>query len=139
MNHGEHGGHGGRKRQEGKQDRRAAGSPLFRPLSPPVPPVLPVVHHSHAVARRRRSPDIHPPGDRLDALVAMNPAALKTNPPDLEPGGILLVNQDAFTAADLAKAGYAANPLEDRSLQPYRLVAVPMTRLNRESLAGLKL
>src|SRR5947207_2187633 len=85
------------------------------------------------------STPIHTPGDRLDALVAMNPAALKTNLPDLEPGGILLVNQDAFTAADLDKAGYAANPLEDGSLQPYRLVAVPMTRLNREALAGLKL
>jgi 2-oxoglutarate ferredoxin oxidoreductase subunit alpha len=85
------------------------------------------------------SADIHTPGDRLDALVAMNPAALKTNLPDLERGGILLVNQDAFTAADLDKAGYAANPLEDGSLKPYRLVAVPMTRLNREALAGLKL
>src|SRR4051794_27488886 len=55
------------------------------------------------------------PGDRLDALVAMNPAALKMNLPDLEPGGILLLNKDAFTGPDLLKAGYTADPTEDGS------------------------
>src|ERR671922_1586221 len=49
--------------------------------------------------------DIHTPGDRLNALVAMNPAALKTNLKDLESGGILIVNSDAFTNGDLHKAG----------------------------------
>src|SRR5215510_8376948 len=63
------------------------------------------------------SHDIHTPGDQLDALVAMNPAALKTNLKDLEPGGILIVNSDAFTNNDLHKAGYKTNPLEDGSLK----------------------
>jgi 2-oxoglutarate/2-oxoacid ferredoxin oxidoreductase subunit alpha len=57
----------------------------------------------------------HTPGDVLNALVAMNPAALRTNLADLEPGGILIVNADAFTAADLEQAGYAQNPLTDGS------------------------
>src|SRR5258707_940939 len=52
------------------------------------------------------SQDIHTPGDRLNTLVAMNPAALKTNLKDLQPGGILIVNSDAFGAGDLHKAGY---------------------------------
>src|SRR6516162_8063927 len=63
------------------------------------------------------SNEIHTPGDRLNTLVAMNPAALKTNLKDLEPGGILIVNTDAFGTSDLRKAGYAANPLEDGSLK----------------------
>ena len=52
------------------------------------------------------STDIFTPGDQLDALVAMNPAALKTNLGDLEPGGILIVNEDAFDKKGLAQAGY---------------------------------
>src|ERR1700757_3706373 len=52
------------------------------------------------------SSDIHTPGDRLNALVVMNPAALKTNIKDLEAGGILIINSDAFTTSDLHKAGY---------------------------------
>src|SRR5438309_4070320 len=59
------------------------------------------------------SHDIHTPGDQLNALVAMNPAALKTNLKDLERGGILIVNGDAFTTSDLHKAGYKVSPLED--------------------------
>src|SRR5437870_3008247 len=62
------------------------------------------------------SREIHTPGDRLNALVAMNPAALKTNLKDLEKGGILVVNTDAFTNSDLQKANYKTNPLEDGSL-----------------------
>src|SRR5438477_8455078 len=58
------------------------------------------------------SADIHTPGDRLNTLVAMNPAALKTNLKDLEPGGMLIVNSDAFGTGDLDKAGYKTNPLE---------------------------
>src|SRR5438477_8240612 len=58
------------------------------------------------------SHDIHTPGDLLNTLVAMNPAALKTNLKDLEPGGILVVNKDAFGTGDLDKAGYKTNPLE---------------------------
>jgi 2-oxoglutarate ferredoxin oxidoreductase subunit alpha len=85
------------------------------------------------------STDIHTPGDQLNTLVAMNPAALKTNLKDLEPGGILIVNADAFQKGDLDKAGYKSNPLEDGSLKGYRLMAVPITKLNRESVANLKL
>src|SRR5215831_329391 len=83
--------------------------------------------------------DIHTPGDRLNALVAMNPAALKTNIKDLEPGGILIVNRDAFGTSDLHKAGYKTNPLEDGSLKGYRVFAVPVTTLNREAVAEFKL
>lgn len=82
---------------------------------------------------------IHTPGDRLDALLAMNPAALKAHLGDLEPGGILLVNADAFTPPDLEQAGYLANPLEDGSLAGYRLLAVPMSGLNREAVAKVNL
>jgi 2-oxoglutarate ferredoxin oxidoreductase subunit alpha len=85
------------------------------------------------------SRDIHTPGDVLNALVAMNPAALKTNLKDLQPGGILLVNSDAFAGGDLHKAGYQANPLEDGSLAGYRVIRVPMNKLNREAVAEVKL
>ncbi len=85
------------------------------------------------------SQEIHTPGDRLDALVAMNPAALKTNLKDLQLGGILIVNEDAFSKNDLQKAGYAKNPLEDGSLRGYRLFRVPITKLNRESVSEIKL
>lgn len=85
------------------------------------------------------STDIHTPGDRLNALIAMNPAALKTNIKDLEPGGILVVNSDAFGTSDLAKAGYKVSPLEDGSLKGYRLIRVPINKLNREAVAECKL
>lgn len=85
------------------------------------------------------SQDIHTPGDRLNTLVAMNPAALKTNLKDLEPGGILIVNADAFTTSDLHKAGYKTNPLEDGSLKGYKLMRIPINTLNREAVAAVKL
>ncbi len=75
------------------------------------------------------SHDIRTPGDEPNALVAMNPAALKTNLSDLEEGGILLLNEDAFTKQNLQKAGYEKNPLEDGSLAGYRLLKVPITSL----------
>lgn len=85
------------------------------------------------------SSDIHTPGDNLNALVAMNPAALKTNIKDLEKGGILIVNSDAFTTSDLQKAGYKVNPLEDGSLRDYKLFRIPINKLNREAVAEMKL
>jgi 2-oxoglutarate ferredoxin oxidoreductase subunit alpha len=85
------------------------------------------------------SHDIHTPGDDLNALVAMNPAALKTNLKDLEDGGILLVNSDAFTNNDLHKAGYKTNPLEDGSLKKYRVYKIPINTLNREAVSEVKL
>jgi 2-oxoglutarate ferredoxin oxidoreductase subunit alpha len=86
------------------------------------------------------STDIFTPGDRLDALVAMNPAALKTNLADLQSGGMLVVNEDAFDSKGLEQAGYPQNPLEDGSLEnSYRLFRVPMTKLTRLSVEGLGL
>jgi 2-oxoglutarate ferredoxin oxidoreductase subunit alpha len=78
--------------------------------------------------------DIMTPGDAPDVLVAMNPAALKANLADLPGGGLLIVDGDEFTARNLAKVGYAANPLEDGSLDGWQLVAVPLTSLTLEAL-----
>ncbi len=85
------------------------------------------------------SHDIFTPGDSLNALVAMNPAALKTNLPDLDPGGALIVNKDAFDKKGLALAKYDTNPLEDGSLADYQLFEVPMTQLTRGAVDGLGL
>ncbi len=81
------------------------------------------------------SQSIHTPGDKLHALIAMNPAALKVNLPDLEHGAILVVNEEAFTPPNLRKAGYEANPLTNGSLDNYRLYSIPMDRLNAEAVA----
>ena len=75
------------------------------------------------------------PGDAPFVLVAMNPAALKTCLPELEPGGVIIANEDEFTPANLQKAEYDSNPLEDGSLEGYRLICVPMTRLNEAATA----
>ena len=83
------------------------------------------------------STDIHTPGDQPDVLVAMNPAALKTNIGDLPPGGALIVNSDAFTQANLNKAAYASNPLTDDSLKAFTTFEVPISTLNERSLDGL--
>jgi 2-oxoglutarate ferredoxin oxidoreductase subunit alpha len=80
------------------------------------------------------SEDIFTPGDAPDVLVAMNPAALKTNVRDLRPNGLLIVNTDAFKKSDLKKAGYEVNPLEDGSLDGYRTIPVELTRLTRTAL-----
>ena len=83
------------------------------------------------------STDIHMPGDAPDVLVAMNPAALKTNIGDLPAGGALIVNSDAFTQANLNKAAYASNPLTDGSLKAYTTFEIPISSLNERSLDGL--
>ncbi len=85
------------------------------------------------------SSDIHTPGDQPDVLVAMNPAALKTNIGDLPAGGALIVNSDAFTQANLNKAAYASNPLTDGSLKPYTVFEIPISTLNERSLDGLEM
>lgn len=82
---------------------------------------------------------VHTPGDVVDALVAMNPAALRTNLADLAPGAILVINVDAFTPAELSKAGFARNPLHDGSLAGYRVFAVPIHCLTHEAVAPLQL
>jgi 2-oxoglutarate ferredoxin oxidoreductase subunit alpha len=83
--------------------------------------------------------DINTPGDALDALVAMNPAALKVNLSDLKLNGILVVNTDNFKDIDLRKAQMTANPLEDHSLDGYRLFPVELTKLTRAALSDIGL
>jgi 2-oxoglutarate ferredoxin oxidoreductase subunit alpha len=78
--------------------------------------------------------DILTPGDRPNVLVAMNPAALRTNIRDLPRGGTLIVNTDAFTERNLEKAGYTSNPLGDGSLDEYQVHPVPLTSLTVEAL-----
>jgi len=85
------------------------------------------------------SNDIYTPGDTVDALVAMNPAALVTNLEDLRPGGVLLINKDSFDKKGLEQAGYVTNPLEDGSLSKYKMHAVEMTKLNRLAVEGMGL
>jgi 2-oxoglutarate ferredoxin oxidoreductase subunit alpha len=82
---------------------------------------------------------IFTPGDQVNALVTMNAAALATNLQDLEPGGILIVNEDGFGKRDLDLAGYKENPLEDGSLDSYQLNRVEMTKLTRAAVKELGL
>jgi 2-oxoglutarate/2-oxoacid ferredoxin oxidoreductase subunit alpha len=85
------------------------------------------------------SNDVYTPGDSVDVLVAMNPAALKMNLPDLKTNGILIVNLDSFKENDLRKAQIVTNPLEDHSLDGYRLFAVELTKMTRAALKDLGL
>jgi 2-oxoglutarate/2-oxoacid ferredoxin oxidoreductase subunit alpha len=78
--------------------------------------------------------EILTPGDTPDVLVAMNPAALKSNLSGLRPGGDLIVNTDEFTKRNLAKVGYADNPLEDDSLSGYQVHPIPLTSLTVKAL-----
>src|SRR5262249_25193223 len=78
--------------------------------------------------------DIRTPGDAPNVLVAMNPAALKVNLGDLEAGGMLIVNTDAFTEQNLHKANYASNQLEDGSLSSHRVFKLPLTSLTYNAL-----
>jgi 2-oxoglutarate/2-oxoacid ferredoxin oxidoreductase subunit alpha len=80
--------------------------------------------------------DILTPGDAPDVLVAMNPAALKANFDDVPRGADIIANTDEFTKRNLAKVGYAANPLEDGSLSAYQLHALPITSMTVKALAG---
>ncbi|MGH9752277.1 MAG: 2-oxoacid:acceptor oxidoreductase subunit alpha [Blastocatellia bacterium] len=85
------------------------------------------------------SRDIRTPGDEPQVLVAMNPAALKVNIKDLEPGGILILNTDEFNDGNLKKAGYTANPLNDGSLSGYRIFQIPITSLTLKALENSSL
>ena len=78
--------------------------------------------------------DILTPGDAPDVLIAMNPAALKANIKDLPRGGDLIVNTDEFTKRNLTKVGYEGSPLEDNSLEPYHVYAVPITSMTVKAL-----
>ena len=85
------------------------------------------------------STEIHTPGDAPDVLVAMNPAGLKTNLKDLVDGGTLIVNTGAFIEANLKKAAYKTNPLEDGSLAKYKVHAVDISHLTTTALEGSEL
>ena len=82
--------------------------------------------------------EILTPGDQPNVLVAMNPAALKTNVGDLPQGGMLIVNEDAFTEGNLKKAGYKSNPLEDGSLDNWQVYKVKMTTMTVEATKGIE-
>lgn len=82
--------------------------------------------------------DILTPGDSPQVLVAMNPAALKASLSELEPGGTIIVNTDAFSRNNLRKAGYEENPLENDSLSSYQVIRVPLTSMNREALKDIE-
>jgi len=84
------------------------------------------------------SEEILTPGDQPEVLVAMNPAALKANLPDLELGGKIIINTDAFTKGNLRKADYDSNPLEDGSLDSYEIYELPITTLNRSALEDIE-
>jgi len=85
------------------------------------------------------SGEVYTPGDSVDVLVAMNPAALKVNLADLKANGILIVNSDSFEEADLRKAHVTSNPLEDNTLDKFRVFPVELQRLTRTALAHLGL
>ncbi|MFZ5894106.1 MAG: 2-oxoacid:acceptor oxidoreductase subunit alpha [Myxococcota bacterium] len=80
------------------------------------------------------SEHVYTPGDAPDVLVAMNPAALKTNLRDLKKGGLLIVNSGAFNAANLKKAGYDTSPLENGTLTNYRLLSIDITKLTQNAV-----
>ncbi|HKB84705.1 MAG TPA: 2-oxoacid:acceptor oxidoreductase subunit alpha [Ignavibacteriaceae bacterium] len=80
------------------------------------------------------SDDIHTPGDAPDILVAMNPAALKTNIKDLKPGGTIIININSFDNRNFKLAGYKSNPLEDGTIDGYNVVQVPLSQLTKTAL-----
>jgi 2-oxoglutarate ferredoxin oxidoreductase subunit alpha len=82
------------------------------------------------------SQEVFTPGDQPDVLVAMNPAALRINLPDLPPGGILIINSGTFTPHNLEKAGYTSNPLEDGSLSKYQVYAIDISKQVALALEG---
>ncbi len=84
------------------------------------------------------SSDILTPGDAPNVLVAMNPAALKTELPELDRGATIIVNEDAFSKRNLEKAGYDSNPLEDGSLSAFRVHRIPMTTLTTRAVESIE-
>src|SRR5262245_21529000 len=83
--------------------------------------------------------EVFTPGDDLDVLVAMNPAALKVNLADLKAGGILIVDREGFNEQNLKKADYATNPLENGSLERYQLFEIDVTKLTNAALKDMGL
>src|SRR5688572_1862642 len=85
------------------------------------------------------SDTVFTPGDAPDVLVAMNPAALKVNVRDLKPGGMLILNSEAFNAKNLAHAGYAKSPLEDGSLSGFKVFSADITGMTLKAVESLQL
>lgn len=85
------------------------------------------------------SHDIYTPGDQIDVLVAMNPAALKVNLKDLKKNGVIIVNSDSFDRKNLELANFKENPLEDGSLSGYSVYPIPITKSTLETLKELNL
>jgi 2-oxoglutarate ferredoxin oxidoreductase subunit alpha len=83
--------------------------------------------------------DITMPGDAPDVLVAMNPAALRSNLSDLPPGGTLIVNEDAFSERNMERVGYTTNPLDDGSLEAYTVFRVQLTSMTMKAVEGLEI
>lgn len=83
--------------------------------------------------------DIYTPGDQADVLVAMNPAALKSNLQFARKGGNVIVDLDAFVDRNIEKAGFVTNPLEDGTLADYNVVEAPISSLTKTALEGLQL
>ncbi len=82
---------------------------------------------------------IFTPGDQCDVLVAMNAAALKVNIKALQPGATIIVNTDGFDTKNLRLAEYGENPLEDHTLDNFRLIKIDVTKLTREALKDIPL
>jgi 2-oxoglutarate ferredoxin oxidoreductase subunit alpha len=83
--------------------------------------------------------DIYTPGDRADILVAMNPAALRSNIDWISKGGNIILDSDYFQDRNIKKAGYETNPLEDGSLDDYKIIEAPITSLTKTALEGIEL
>jgi 2-oxoglutarate ferredoxin oxidoreductase subunit alpha len=94
------------------------------------------VHGVSAFQIQFASTDITTPGDHADVLVAMNPAALKADLAKVDPGGVVIVNEDAFTQRNVEKAGYASDPTSDGSLEGYQVFKVPMTSITVRATEG---
>ncbi len=85
------------------------------------------------------SQNIFTPGDRPDVLIAMNPAALKVNLPDLKEGGILIINTDAFTEQNVERAGFDSDPLAEDALSSYRTFQIPISKQTEAALKETEL
>jgi 2-oxoglutarate ferredoxin oxidoreductase subunit alpha len=95
------------------------------------------VHGVSAFQIQFASSDITTPGDHADVLVAMNPAALKADVDKVAKGGVLILNEDSFTERNIQKAGYAADPLQDGTLDGYQVYKVPMTSITVRATEGI--
>jgi 2-oxoglutarate/2-oxoacid ferredoxin oxidoreductase subunit alpha len=95
------------------------------------------VHGVSAFQIQFASNDITTPGDHADVLVAMNPAALKADLDKVAKGGVLVLNEDAFTERNFQKAGYPADPLKDGTLDGYQVYKVPMTSITVRATEGI--